>query len=102
MPDDKPLKSAFELAMERLEAKDREEGVEASGPLTEAQKDEIARLRRDATAKLAEMEILHRQNLAKAGGDPAELAKAEENYRVDRSRVEDRLETAIRKVRGGK
>ena len=101
MPDDKPLKSAFELAMERLKAKDREEGVEESGPLGKDQKDEIARLRRDAQAKLAEMEILHRQNLAKAGSDPAELQKLEENYRTDRARVEDRMETAIRKIRRG-
>lgn len=101
MPDDKPLKSAYEIAMERLRAKDREEGVEQAGPLTPAQKEEITRLRRDAEAKLAEMEILHRQNLAKAGGDPAEFAKTEENYRTDRARVEDRLQTAIRKVRRG-
>lgn len=99
MPDEKPLKSAFDLAMERLEAKDREEGVEASGPLSDAQKEEIARLRQDAKAKLAELEILHRENLSKAGADPAEVAKTEENYRTDRARVEDRLETAIRKVR---
>ena len=101
MPDETPLKSAYELAMERLKAKDREEGVEETGPLSEEQKEAIARLRGEAKAKLAEMEILHRQNLAKAGADPAEVRKVEENYRTDRARVEDRLETAIRKVRRG-
>ena len=98
MPDDKPLKSAYELAMDRLRAKDREEGVEESGPLDEDQKSEIARLRQEARAKLAEMEILHRQNLANAS-EAAEVAKIEENYRTDRARVEDRVETAVARVR---
>ena len=98
---DQPLKSAYELAMERLRAQDREEGIEESGPLDEEQKKEIGRLRDDATAKLAEMEILHKQNRAKTE-DPAELLKLEENYRTDRARIEDRLQSAIAKVRRGK
>ena len=96
-----PLKSAFELAMERLKAKDREEGVSEEKPLTGAQKERIAELRRDAKAKLAEMEILHRKNLASAGADPAELAKIEESYATDRARVESRLDSAVAKVRRG-
>lgn len=99
MPDEGRPKSAYELAMERLEAKDREEGVERGRPLTAQEKEEIGRLRREARAKLAEMEILHRKNLASAGGDPAELAKIEEGYRIDRARVEDRLETQVEKIR---
>ncbi len=100
MADDIPLKSAYELAMERLRAKDRSEGVAEEKPLTDAQKREIARLRQEAKAKLAELEILHRKNLAAAGGDPAEIAKTEENYRRDRARIEDRMESRIREVRG--
>lgn len=99
MPDDKPLKSAYELAMDRLRAKDREEGVEETGPLTDEQKEEIARLRQEAKAKLAEMEILHRKNLEKAASDLDEIRKVEEAYRIDRGRVESRLESAIAKVR---
>ena len=94
-----PLKSAFELAMERLKAKDRDEGVLEERPLTAAQKQRIAELRRDATAKLAELEILHRKNLAAARGDPAATAKIEENYATDRGRVASRLESEIAKVR---
>lgn len=101
MAQDKPLKSAYELAMERLRAKDRREGVEADRPLTGAQKEEIASLRREAKAKLAELEILHKKNLAGARGDPAEIQKLEEAYRTDRARIEDRLETKIAKVRRG-
>lgn len=101
MPEDKPLQSAYEIAMARLRAKDREEGVEDARPLTEEQKAEIAELRREAKAKLAEMEILHRKNLAGTGGDPAQVAKIEEAYRTDRARIEDRLETKIAKIKRG-
>ncbi len=101
MAQDKPLKSAYELAMERLRAKDRREGVEEDRPLTEAQKEEIASLRREAKAKLAELEILHKKNLAGTRGDPEEVRKLEEAYRTDRARIEDRLETKIAKVRRG-
>jgi len=98
---DKPLKSAFELAMDRLKAKDVAEGVEAAKPLTKAQKERIAELRSEAQAKLAELEILHRKNVA-GTSDPAELAKLEENYRIDRGRAESRCESEIARVRDRK
>jgi hypothetical protein len=98
---DKPLKSAFELAMERLKAKDAAEGVEEATPLTKAQKARIAAVRAEARAKLAELEILHRKNLAGAT-DPAAIAKIEENYAIDRSRAESRRDDEIARVRGAK
>ncbi len=101
MTADKPLKSAFELAMDRLKAKDVAEGVEASTPLTKKQKDRIAVLRTEAQAKLAELEILHRRNVA-GTSDPAMLAKIEENYAIDRGRAESRREDEIAKVHKGK
>ena len=101
MAADKPLKSAYEIAMERLKSKDREEGVAEAAPLTPAQKSRIAELRREAQAKLAEIEILHHKHAASAGGDPAELQKLEENTRTDRARVESRLESEIAKVKAG-
>ena len=104
---DKPLKSAYELAMQRLRAKDREAGVEEDAPLTAGQKAEIARLRQEAKAKLAEIEILHRDALREAataaasgkGGKPEELVKIEEQHRIDRERIESRLESAVAKVK---
>ena len=96
---DEPLKSAYELAMERLKKKDRDEGVEEEKPLTSAQKAEIAELRSHAKAKLAEMEILHRKGLETA--DPAKIAEIEENYQKDRARLESRLDTDIARVRRG-
>jgi hypothetical protein len=99
MEDGKPLKSAYELAMDRLRAKDREEGVEEATPLTEAQKRRITELRAESKAKLAELEILHRKALASAGGDPEKVRELEDKYRIDRERVESRLESAIAKAR---
>jgi hypothetical protein len=96
---DQPLKSAYELAMERLKKKDREEGIEEELPLTDSQKEEISELRRQARAKLAEMEILHRKGLLEA--DPEKVPEIENNYQTDRSRVESRLASEIAKVRRG-
>lgn len=99
MSDDRPLKSAFELAMERLRAKDREEGVGASKPLSEKQKKEIARLRQEARAKLAELEILHKDALASAAADPEKISKLEDRHRIERERIDSRLESALSRVR---
>jgi hypothetical protein len=97
---DKPLKSAFDLAMDRLKARDKAEGVEEAKPLTKAQKEKIAELRAAAQAKLAELEILHRKNLVGVS-DPAMLAKIEENYAIDRGRAESKRDMEIEKVRKG-
>jgi hypothetical protein len=88
--------------MERLRAKDKEEGVPEPAPLTAAQKEEIARLRHESKAKLAEMEILHRKDRQAAGGDPQKLAELERKFRIDRERVESRLDSAIENARRGK
>lgn len=101
MSDDS-LKSAYDLAMDRLRAKDREEGVEESKPLTAQQKKTIADLRAKAKAKLAEMEILNGKDRGATMGDPEKLAELEQNYLTDRRRVQSSLESAIARVRRGK
>ena len=102
MAQDEPLKSAYELAMERLKAKDREAGIDEPIPLSDAQKAKIAELRQAAKAKLAEIEIMHHKRLAAAvSGDPEEIAKLEEQFRVDRGRVESKLESDIAVVKRG-
>ena len=102
MAEDEPLKSAYELAMERLRAKDREAGIDEPAPLTDEQKETIAELRRTAKAKLAEIEIMHRKQVAAAiSGDPAEIETLEERYQVDRGRVESKLESDIARVKRG-
>ena len=101
MPDE-PLKSSYELAMERLKAKDREEGIVADKPLNAQQKTRIAELRQEAKAKLAELEILHRKNLSETGGDPAKVDEVEQHYRIDRRRIESNEESAVRRVKEGR
>ena len=69
--------------------------------MSKAQKERIAQLRTEAQAKLAELEILHRKNVA-GTSDPAVLAKIEENYAIDRGRAESRRDSEIAKIHTGK
>ena len=96
--DDAPPKTAYELAMERLTAQDRAEGIEKR-PLTDDQRNEIAKLRQKAKAGLAELEILRNKSIADALGDPEKLAQIDEHYRVDRGRVESRLEDDVARIK---
>ena len=91
MSDDAPLKSAFELAMERLRAEDRERGAPQARPLTAEQKSQIAELRAKAKAKLAELEILHRKEMAAARAVSASAPCAT----ITRSPAGSALATAI-------
>ena len=92
-------KTAFDLAMERLRAADKEEGV-AEQPLTDAQKAEIGEVRRVAASRLAEREILFHDALRKAL-DPSSRETLEEEYRIDRQRIEADRDRALEKVRRG-
>jgi hypothetical protein len=84
MSDDEAPKSALELAMARLQKKDRDEGVEER-PLTEEQRAAIGEARKVCEARLAEREILHQSALRKAA-DPESAATLDEEYRRDRER----------------
>jgi len=96
--DDAP-KSAYELILERLKKKDREDGVEER-PISEGQRARIAELRKVYEAKLAEREILFRSSLRKSG-DPAERETLEEQYRRDRDRIASERDRKIEAARGG-
>jgi hypothetical protein len=91
-------KSAYELAMERLRKKDREDGIEER-PLTDEQREQIAEARRVADARFAEREILYQSNLRKAG-DPDSAAALEEEYRRDRERITSDRDGKIAAIRG--
>lgn len=97
MTDEAP-KSAYELAMERLRKKDREEGV-SERPLTDEQREAIAEARRVAEARLAEREILYQSNLRKVA-DPDAAAALEEEYRRDRERIGSDRDEKIARIRG--
>jgi hypothetical protein len=90
-------KSAFDLAMERLRAADRESGIEEN-PLDPTQKREIAEARRVAASRLAEREILFTKARRELE-DPAEREKAEREYQIDRQRINDDCERAIEAIR---
>ena len=97
MTDEKPLKSSYELAMERFKKRDAEEGVERT-PLTDAQKAAVAEVRSVYQAKLAELEILH-QGRVRAMFDPAEREAAEDDYRRERDRLMSERDARIDKAR---
>ena len=92
------MKSAFELAMERLQRKDREAGVE-SRPLTDAQKAAIAEIRNFYEAKLAEQDVLH-QSALRSTFDPAARAELDAQYRRERERLSSERDAKIEKARG--
>ncbi|MET0556722.1 MAG: hypothetical protein ABW221_27025 [Vicinamibacteria bacterium] len=93
-------KSAYELAMERLRKKDREEGV-SERPLTDEQRAAIAEARRVAEARFAEREILYQSNLRKVG-DPDAAAALEEEYRRDRERITSDRDRNLDEIRRGR
>ncbi len=98
MPDESP-KSAYELAMERLRKQDADAGIEER-PVTDAQKAAIAEIRQFATAKVAELKILHQSSLTKAH-DMDAYAQLEENHRRELQRIEEERERKIERVRRG-
>jgi hypothetical protein len=95
--NDKSLKSAYELAMERLSRADAEAGVEPRR-LTDEQRAAIADLRRFYEAKLAEQELLHRSALRKTP-DPEARAALEDGYRRERERLTAEREEKLEKIR---
>jgi len=104
MSDDRP-KSSYELAMEKLKARDRERGETAPTALTDDQKKRIEEIRRVHQARLAEREILHRSDRAKLLSDPEggeKLRELEENYLTDRRRIEEQRDKGIEEVRSKK
>ena len=95
--DARPLKSSFELAMERLRKKDAEMGVE-SKPLTDQQKAAIAEVRNFYESKLAEQEVLHQSQLRRVV-DLAEREAMEQAFRRDRDRLTSERDAKIERLR---
>lgn len=99
MADEKPLKSAYELAIDRLRKSDEAAGVE-SRPLTDAQKAAIAEVRNFYEAKLAEQEVLIQSTLRRTF-EPAERETLEREYRRERARLASERDSKIEKLRRG-
>jgi hypothetical protein len=100
MADDKSLKSAYELAMERFRKSDAQAGIEPR-PLTDEQKAAIAEIRSFYKAKAAELEVLHESGQRKTM-EPAAREALDQEYRRERERLSSDQDAKIEKVRGGK
>jgi len=100
MPKDDAPKSAYELAMERLRKKDRDEGVQERAP-TAAERKAIAEARQMADARLAEREILHASKM-RGVLEPEAREALEQEYRRDRERIISDRDRKIEDARRGK
>ncbi len=90
------MKSAYEIALERLE----QLGIEkpSSEAMTDEARAEVAEIRGRARAELANLEILHRDRLAKLP-DPETRHQEEQDYLSERARIESRCDRAVAKLR---
>ena len=92
------MKSAYELAMERLEKKDGK-----LKPMTAAQKKAIAEIDNQVKSKIAEVEIMSNRDLADArtrgDGDKIKSIEAERTRAIERAR--SRGEEDKNRVRSG-
>lgn len=91
------MKSAYELAMERL---DLSQGKRA--PLTAEQKQKIAEVESRAKADAAQLEIMMKQRVADARskGEGEKLEEWERQRVVELARIRDRAEAEKAKIRG--
>lgn len=89
------MKSAYELAMERLQSNS------PSVPLTDEQRAKIAELDSVYQAKIAEKEIFLKGQMAKAmeQGDLEALASLEKQLSVDRAALQAEREEEKEKIR---
>ena len=93
MSEDEP-KSAVEIAMEKLRAR----GDFSPKPLPDEQKTEIAEIRTRYKAKIAEFEIKQQDKMNKASSYE-EIESLKEELVKERNRLNEKMETEVRKVR---
>ena len=91
------MKSAYELAMERLAKSDPKQGK----PLTAAQKGRLAELDRVYQGKWAEREIFLKKQLndAYAAQKPDEAEKVQKQLASERARIEEERDEEKERVR---
>lgn len=91
------MKSAYELALERLD-RDGIDRPRADG-LDPAVRQKIAEIRSRTEADLAKLEILLRDRMDTLH-DPIERADAQKEYALERQRLERQRDQKIDKLRG--
>ncbi len=94
------MKSAYELALEQME----KQGIEPprDGALSDADREQMAEVRRRAEAKIAELEIMHQGRLAKVASLD-ERQQELDGFKRERQRIEedrDRKLEALRDAKG--
>lgn len=90
------MKSAYELAMERLEKES------PSGPaLTDEQKAQLAEIDNKIDAKIAERKILSQDEMKQVMGNPAEMQAVKARMQQDLHRLEAEREQQKDAVRKG-
>ena len=89
------MKSAYELAMERLER----ESPDACAPLSEGKKRELAEIDRIYDAKLAEREVFLQGKLKAANHQEVEAIR--EQIRLERDKINTEREAKKDRVRRG-
>ncbi len=91
------MKSAYELALERLKASD----PDSVTTLTEKQKKELAEIDRRYKAKIAEKEIFLKTQLQEAleAGRHEDAEQIEQQLRNEKARLKEESEDAREKVR---
>ena len=94
------MKSAYELAMERLAKSDPNAGK----PLTAEQKSRLAEIDRMYRGKLAEREIFLQKQLdeAMAAQNAEEIAKIQQQISGEKARLEEEREDEKERVRRGR
>lgn len=94
------MKSAYELAMERLAKSD----PNSAKPLTAAQKDRLAEIDRVYQGKLAEREIFLKKQLddAFAAQKAEEIGKIKQQLANEKARIGEEREAEKERVRSGR
>lgn len=90
------MKSAYELAMERLNK------TSPTVKLTAAQKKELAELENKYAAQIAAREIALNSEIAKAADDVQKEESLREQLLTDRKKLQAELEEKKERVRAGK
>ncbi len=93
------MKSAYELAMERLNADD----PETAKPLTDEQREQLADVSSRYQAKLAEREIFLKKQLEEAeqSGNPVEAEQIRRQMALEKERLQEEMEEKKDKIRNG-
>ena len=91
------MKSAYELAMERLNA--QEPG--AGRPLSDEQKESLAEIDRKYKARIAEREVFLKKQLdeVRAAGNRGEEEQLLKQINAERERLEEEMEAEKDKIR---